>query len=254
MTAPVPTILGTSGGLKRGHLTTFEFGPLMHYATQLAEVSGRKARWCHLGTAMGDQRWQNAMLTEAGEVAGVEMTHLNLFPKRSAEDLRELVLAQDVIWVSGGSIENLLALWYLHGLDSVFREAWEKGVVLSGTSAGSICWHVSATTNLMGPPGEALTNGLGFLPYSNGVHYEVELDRRERYKQQVASGVLGDGYAVENGTGLLYRGTELVEAVTEVEGNHAWKVYREGNAAVEEQLDTRVLPGAVRGFKQANVL
>lgn len=193
---------------------------------------------------MGDQRWLNAFYTEAAAVAGVELTHLNLFPRVSVDDMRQHLLAQDVVWVHGGSIENLLVLWRLHGLDVFLAEAWEKGVVLAGTSAGSICWHVSAATNLVGPPGEALTNGLGFLPYSNGVHYNVELDRRERYKSLIANGTLGDGYAVDDGVGLLYRDTSMIEAVTEVEGRNAYFVEKDGRVAVETRITPRVLPNA----------
>lgn len=244
MAAREPTILATSGGLLKGRRASYDFGPLMHLAVELAEVSGRRVRWCHVGTATGDQRYQNAWMSEAGEAAGVDVSHLNIFPKLSADDLRAYVLSQDVVWVSGGSIENLLVLWRLHGLDAVFEEAWQKGIVLSGTSAGSICWHSGAASNLVSSTKVAITNGLAFVPFSNCVHYEVELDRRERYKQLISDGTLACGYGIDNGVGLLYRGTQLVEAVSEVAGRSAYFVRNDNSKLLEDRINPRVLPGA----------
>jgi peptidase E len=67
------------------------------------------------------------------------------------EDIHAHLLAQDVVWVAGGSVANLLALWRLHGVDTAMREVWEAGVVLSGNSAGSLCWHVGGATDSFGP-------------------------------------------------------------------------------------------------------
>jgi hypothetical protein len=90
-----------------------------------------------------------------------------------------------------------------------------------------------------------VTNGLGLLPYANGVHYDSEPQRRPLFRRLIADGVLPDGYASDDGVGLLYRGTELVEAVTEMRGKGAYAVRREGDQAVEDRLEPRNLPGAL---------
>ena len=82
------------------------------------------------------------------------------------------------------------------------------------------------------------------LPYANGVHYDSEAQRRPLFQRLIAEGTLPDGYATDDGVGLVYRGTELVEAVTEVPGRGAYRVRREGDAAVEERIEPRRLPGA----------
>src|SRR5680860_401862 len=146
MAAEAPTIVATSGGIRPGTRTRVEFDALVHHAVELAGETGRAPRVCHLGTAMGDQRSWNADLDEAARVAGFDLTHLNLFPMPTYPDVREHLLGQDVVWVGGGSVANLLAVWRVHGLDEVFREVWEAGVVLGGVSAGSLCWHVGGTT------------------------------------------------------------------------------------------------------------
>lgn len=242
MTTKTPTILATSGGWKPGRRTRLEFAPLVHYAVELSGVSGRRPRLCHLGTASGDQRYTNAWISEAGQVAGIDVTHLDLFPMPAVEDMLGHLLAQDVVWVNGGSVANLLAVWRVHGLDGIFRSVWEAGVVLGGVSAGSICWHVGGPTDSFGPDLRPVTNGLALLPYSNGVHYDSEAQRRPLFQALIAEGVLPAGYATDDGAGVLYRGTEMAEAVTEVPGRAAYLVERGPDGrAVETRLETRLL-------------
>ncbi len=243
MTADAPTILATSGGWRLGRRIDLEFGALIHLALELSGATGRP-KLCHLGTAGGDQRWLNARVSEAGMVAGVELTHLNLFPMPSFEDIRTHLLDQDVVWVNGGSVAGLLAMWRLHGVDEIFREVWEAGVVLGGVSAGSICWHVGGTTDSFGPELRPVTNGLALLPYSNGVHYDSEEQRRPLFQRCVADGTLPAGYATDDGVGLLYRGTALVEALTEVDGKGAYHVERGPDGqAIETRIEPRLLTG-----------
>jgi len=244
MPAETPTILATSGGLVRGTWTDVAFGPQIFYAVELSGVTGRAPRLCHVGTAGGDQRSFQASFNDAGRAAGITVSHLNLFSMPNTDDMTGMLLEQDVVWVGGGSVANLLALWRLHGLDESFRKAWAAGVVLSGVSAGSICWHIGGTTDSFGPELRPVTNGLGFLPFSNGVHYDSEAQRRPLYQALIADGTLPDGYATDDGTGLVYRGTELTEAVTEVRGKGTYWVTRDGGQAREERIEPRVLPGA----------
>jgi peptidase E len=242
--ADSPTILATSGGLRRGSRTEVEFSPLVLHAIELSGAAGRAPRLCHVGTAGGDQRWFQAWLSDAGRAMGIAVSHLNLFSMPNTDDMTGLLLEQDVVWVGGGSVANLLALWRLHGLDHSFRHAWAAGVVLAGVSAGSICWHVGGTTDSFGPELRPVTNGLAFLPYSNGVHYDSEAQRRPLYQRLVADGTLPDGYATDDGTGLLYRGTEMTEALSEINGKGTYRVTRDGDKAREERIEPRVLPGA----------
>ena len=77
----------------------------------------------------------------------------------NVDDVAAHLLAQDVVWVSGGSVAGLLAMWRLHGVDEAMRAAWQAGVVLTGVSAGSICWHAGGTTDSFGPQLRPITNG-----------------------------------------------------------------------------------------------
>jgi peptidase E len=242
MPSDQPTILATSGGYRVGDRTRFEFDGLVHHAVELSGVTGRRPRVTVLGTASGDQRAFADDLHEAGRVAGFDLTNLHLFPMPSLDDVEGHLLEQDVVWVNGGSVANLLAVWRVHELDAVFRRVWEAGVVLSGVSAGSICWYLGGTTDSFGPELRAVTNGLGLLPYGNGVHYDSEARRRPLVHRLVADGTLPTTHCTDDGVGLVYRGTDLVEAVSEADGKGAYLVTRDGDEAREERLEPRRLP------------
>nr|WP_218885418.1 peptidase E [Kineococcus aurantiacus] len=213
-----------------------------HLAVELARVPRDRApRVTYLGTAGGDQRSWAGEVHAAGERAGFRTTVLDLFPMPSVPDVAAQVLGSDVVWVGGGSVANLLAVWRVHGLDGVFARAWEAGVVLGGVSAGSICWFTGGTTDSFGPELRPVTDGLGLLPYGNGVHYDSEARRRPLVHELVASGVLGETHCSDDGVGLVYQGTELVEAVAEVPGKGAYVVRREGPGVVETRVEPRLL-------------
>lgn len=222
-------------------------GGLLDYALELAQPPGTP-RLCFINTAGGDQAWWNATIHAAYYERDVRVSVLNLFPMPNVADVAAHLQAQDLIWVGGGSTANLLALWRLHGLDRILRGCWESGVVLAGVSAGSVCWHVGGTTDSFGPELRLLTNGLGFLPFSNGVHYDAEEQRRPLFQRLIAEELLPAGYATDNGVGLLYQGTVMVEAVSEVNGAGAYHVERAPDGqAKESRIEPRLLPGAVGG-------
>ncbi|WP_392425569.1 Type 1 glutamine amidotransferase-like domain-containing protein [Barrientosiimonas humi] len=242
MTTEQPTILATSGGIRPGARTRWEFSDLTDLAVDLAGISGRAPKVCFLGTAGGDDSAYVSFFYEAAVAAGFAPSHVAVLSMPNVADITEHLLAQDVVWVGGGSVAGLLALWRLHGVDQAMRAAWEAGVVLTGVSAGSICWHVGGTTDSFGPDLRVVSDGLALLPFSNGVHYDSEEQRRPKFQAAIASGELPAGYATDDGVGLLYRGTELVEAVSESDGKGAYEVRRgEDGLAVETPLDVRRL-------------
>jgi peptidase E len=242
MPADAPTLLATSGGLRPGERTPWEIGELTEYAIDLSGVIGRAPRVCFVCTACGDNPHVITTFYSAALARGLQPSHLALFPMPNVEDITTHLLEQDVIWVFGGSVAGLLAMWRLHNVHEAMRAAWQAGVVLTGVSAGSICWHAGGTTDSFGPRLQVVTDGLGFVPYSNGVHHDSEEQRRPLFNQLIADGTLPAGYATDDGVGIVYRGTELVEAVTELDGKGAYFVARgPDGAAVETALETRRL-------------
>jgi peptidase E len=245
VTATEPTILATSGGFVAGTRTFLRPGPLVEAALDLARPDDpeQRLRVTAVLTAGGDQAVWAARLHEAFYGRDdVTLTVLTLFPMPNVADLVAHVARQDVVWVGGGSVANLLAVWRVHGLDAVLADAWHAGVVLTGVSAGSICWHVGGTTDSFGPDLRPVTDGMALLPYGNGVHYDSEAQRRPLLHRLVAAGTLPTSYATDDGAGLLYRGTTLAEAVADRAGPRAYRVQRGPDGdVVETPLPTRVL-------------
>ena len=167
-----------------------------------------------------------------------ETSHCGFFPW-PPEDLRDLVLSQDAIYVGGGNTANMLAIWRVYGMDVLLREAWENGTLLCGASAGMICWFEHAVTDSFGPQLEAM-ECLGFLPGSACPHYDGEELRRPRYHELVRNGLPG-GLAADEGVGLLFHGTKLAEVVAEREGSAAYRVELVAGEVRETALDARVL-------------
>lgn len=241
MPADTPTILATSGGIGLGRRTRFSFTALTDFAVELSGVSGRAPRLCLSATAMGDDKAVLHYLTEAAQQRGFAVSHLSLFPMPNVDDITAHLLEQDVVWVFGGSVAGLLAMWRLHGVDTALRAAWQAGVVLTGISAGSICWHTGGTTDSFGPELQPVTNGLGFVPYANGVHYDVEEQRRPLLQRLIGEYILPAAYATDDGAGVLYRGRTFVEAVAENNRAGAYFVESVDSTVVETALDVRRL-------------
>ena len=200
-----------------------------------------RPRVCFVPTASGDAPGYVQRFYDAFPSDRAESSHLAFFP-RTVADLRAFVLSQDVVYVGGGSTVNLLAVWRAHGLDVVLREAWEAGIVLCGVSAGALCWFEGGSTDSFGNGVAPLNDGLGFLPGSVCPHYDGEAERRPTYPQFIAAG-LPDGYGVDDGAGLHFVGTELVEAISSRREARAYRVELQGDTVVEMPLSTRFLGG-----------
>jgi peptidase E len=233
-------ILATSGGFLPSDSGPLRWrrGPLIEHAFTLAGDPA-KPRICYLGTASGDAVTGTAAFYGAFAGSDVRASHLELFTMPNVDDVRGHLLGQDVIWVGGGSVANLLAVWRVHGLDEVMRECWESGVVLGGVSAGSICWYAGGPTDSYGHDLRLSPPALGFLPYGNGVHYDTEEERRPLLHGLVGKGDLPVSHATDDGVGLVYEGTELVEAVSDRPGAAAYVVERQQDGSVTE---TRIEP------------
>lgn len=235
------TILATSGGFDSDDRGGLDPGGLVKIALRLS--GAERPKFCVVETAGGDE--PRVVDLHYAALAGwsVDVSHVTLLPLRNIENVRDHLLTRDVIWVSGGSVAGLMALWRLHGLDEIMREAWEAGIVLAGRSAGSICWHVGGTTDSFGPTLRSVqpfTDGLGLLPYGNGVHMDGEPERQELVKKLVADGVLPASYGSEEYVGLHYSGTELVGRYTTHPGSGATLVEREGGTIRETRLEARL--------------
>ena len=238
-------ILASSGGFlpTPGLWGVMKPGGIMLEALRLTGKS--RPRVTLVLTASGDSSQYLSTLYSALADTGCDVDHLALFtqPNRPVE---EIIGRSDLVWVGGGSVANLLALWSLHGVDSAIREAWERGAILGGVSAGSICWHVGGPTDSFGAELKVVTNGLGLLPYGNGVHYDSESGRRPLLHSLVGSQTLPTSYATDDGIGILYEGVEPVAVIADREPEEtppaAYRIESENGVVTETRLGIGPLP------------
>jgi dipeptidase E len=168
--------------------------------------------------------------------------------RETMRKLEDIVFEQDIVYVGGGSMRNLLAVWRAHGLDELLLEAWKSGIVLAGLSAGAMCWFEGGVTRSSGPP-ETLA-GLGLIDGSLTVHADGEPERLPVWLQSVRSGALPGGWALDDGVGLLFRGKRLDRAVSSRPGAGAQRV----DAIAGELVRTRVEPELLLGEGPAKAL
>jgi peptidase E len=229
-------LAGGGGGLAE----TSGRRPILEHALSLSGADD--PRVCYIGTALGDLAEATLGFYDAARDVRCRPSHLALFPMPNVPDVRAHVLGHDVVYVGGGSVANLLAVWRAHGLDEVLREAYDAGIVLCGTSAGSICWFEGGTTDSFGLDLRPVHGGLGLIAASNAPHYDSEAQRRPLFQSLIASGELSPGWAADDHVALHFVDGDLHEVVTSREGQSGWRVERgENGRAVETRLPARLL-------------
>jgi len=203
----------------------------------LALTGKPRPKICFVPTASGDAAMYITKFYEAfGDRA--EATHLGLFGRPRA-DMERVLTSQDIIYVGGGNTANMLAVWRVHGVDWMMREAWERGVILTGVSAGMICWFECGVTDSFGPLA-ALRDGLGFLPGSACPHYDGEKDRRPTYQGLVRGGFPA-GYAADDGAALHFVDTDLAACVASRPTARGYRLRAESDTIAETPLSVRLL-------------
>ncbi|MFB6935790.1 peptidase E [Streptomyces sp. HUAS 31] len=220
-----------------GGFSTDEDGLLDDWV--LAQARTHRPKVCFLPTASGDAPgYAEKFLTAFRDRSDCEPSVLHLFDRKLDDAaLRTFVLAQDVVYVGGGNTANLLAVWRVHGVDRLLREAYDGGTLMCGISAGANCWAQSSHTDSFGPLTH-LPDGLGLLPGSVCPHYDSEPGRRDSYRSAVATGVLPAGWALDDGTGALFTNGRLTATVSRAPGAHVYRVVSDGAG----EADERTLP------------
>lgn len=200
----------------------------------LKQTGKKHPKICFIPTAIGDKKPRITLFYKAFKRLGAETSVLSLY-NAPLGDLEKFVLSHDAIYVSGGNTYNMLTLWKAWGLDKIIRKAWNKGIVLCGPSAGSICWFEQGVTDSWPGPYRTL-KCLGFLKGSNCPHYDGEKERRPSYHRLQLAGEMKPGYAADDNCALHFVGTKLHKVVSARPRARAYYVYREGKIMVEKEI------------------
>lgn len=219
--------MGGGGFSDAGEVTALE-----SYALDL--TGKEKPQVCFVATASGDAEGYIWKFYDSFQHSGCETTHLDLFNRGEDAQIEETILSSDVILVGGGNTANLLAIWNLHGVTPLLKQAYQRGTVMAGVSAGGLCWFQSGLSDSFGPSLRFVTNGIGLLPGAFCPHLDTEESRRGRYLEELLKHRL-DGYGAEDDAAIHFA-DEALHQVIAFPGKNAYRFRIEGDAIHEEIL------------------
>lgn len=203
------------------------------YILNLSTVKNPKI--CFIPTASGDEEAYINQFYDFFKTQPCIPSHLSLF-RGITSDISSMVLNQNIIYVGGGNTKNLLSLWRDWGLDHILHQAWKQGLILSGVSAGSICWFEEGVTDSI--PGRLSSiKCLGFLEGSHCPHYDGEVERRPSYHQLLKSGRIKPGLAAEDGVAFHFIGNQLFKAISSHPGKQGYQVGIQNEIVVENAIN-----------------
>lgn len=210
--------------------------PFIRY---MAELTGKeRPKICYLPTASADSQAGTLTFFRNCAPLNVEPSMQESFiaSTRQSRSWEEVFLSVDAIVVSGGNTLNQQAIWRAQGIDVILREAWDRGIVLGGASAGSLCWFEEGTTDSR-PKELTIVKCLGFLRGSHSPHYDAEPGRRPLYHQLIGSGEMKPGYACDNNAGLYFEDNEVRRVVSARDGAKCYHVSLVDGQVVERVLE-----------------
>ena len=209
----------------------------------MASLTGKeRPKLCYLPTASADResgiiRWYENC-APLNVIPSVQASFIN--SNRMTQTFEEVLLSVDGIVVSGGNTLNQQVIWKAHGIDKILRKAWDRGIVLGGASAGSLCWFEEGTTDSR-PKQLTKVECLGFLKGSHSPHYDAEENRRPTYHRLIKSGELKPGYACDNDAGIYFSDNEVKRAVHTREDAKSYHVSLQGGEIVEKELKAEMI-------------
>jgi dipeptidase E len=205
----------------------------------MAELTGKKRpKLLYLPTASADSQSGIISWFRSTAPLDVEPSVQESFiaSTRQTRSWEEVLLSVDGIVASGGNTLNQQAIWKAQGIDVILREAWDRGIVLGGASAGSLCWFEEGTTDSR--PKELTTvTCLGFLKGSHSPHYDAEPGRRPLYQKLIGSGQMKPGYACDNDAGIFFEDNEVKRVVSTRAAAKVYYVSVVGGKVVEKVLE-----------------
>jgi dipeptidase E len=218
-------------------------GPNKLFMKEIIKLTGKtRPKILFLPTASGDsersiKRW-NDLVSDLSIESSVQGVWISSYSQKKS--FEEILLNVDAIVVGGGNTLNMMAIWKAQGIDKVLKKALEKGIVLAGGSAGSLCWFENGTTDSR-PIELSVVEGLGFLPFSHSPHYDGEEFRRPLYQKNIKNGIFKAGYAMDNNAGIIFKNGKPFKIVSIDEKHNNYFVSLKNGVVVEEKLESIIL-------------
>jgi peptidase E len=218
-------------------------GPNKLFMKEIIKLTGKdKPKICFLPTASGDSQskiisWHE-LVNDLSVEPYVQRIWINSYDQKVS--FEETLLSMDAIVVGGGNTLNMMAIWKAQGIDTILKKALERGIVLAGGSAGSLCWFENGTTDSR-PIELSVVEGLGFLPFSHCPHYDSEVYRRPLYHKNIKNGIFKPGYAMDNNAGIIFKNGKPFKVVSIDEKYNSYFVSMKDGKIVEEKLESTIL-------------
>ena len=214
--------------------------PFVRYMAELTGKGGRSCSFCPrhpltrpAGSSLGTRAVRRSTSSRSFRTVSSPVTS-------QPRGWDEVLLSVDGIVASGGNTLNQQAIWKAQGIDVVLRQAWDRGIVLGGASAGSLCWFEEGTTDSR-PKELSIVHGLGFLKGSHCPHYDAEPGRRPLYHKLIASGEMKPGYACDNNAGIYFEDNDVKRVVSTSATAKVYYVSRVGNEVVERRFEPEMI-------------
>ncbi len=213
------------------------------FLKEIIKLTGKeRPKICFLPTASGDSEskiitWYESV-NELSIEPYVQRVWINSYDQK--ESFEDVLLSMDAIVVGGGNTLNMIAIWKAQGIDIALKKALEKGIILAGGSAGSLCWFENGTTDSR-PKELSEVNGLGFLPYSHSPHYDSEEYRRPLYHKNIKNGIFNAGYAMDNHAGIIFKNGKPFKVVATDNESFCYFTSLKDGKVVEEKLESIII-------------
>lgn len=225
------------------YIFPFGGGQNKFFIKEIIKLTGKeRPRICYLPTASGDSEQGIIRFYDLVSDLSVEphVQKVWISSYNQTASFEEVLLSMDAIYVGGGNTLNMMAIWKAQGIDGVLKKALQKGIVLAGGSAGSLCWFDNGTTDSR-PKELSVVEGLGFLPFSHSPHYHSEEYRQPLYHKNIASGIFKAGYAMDDYAGIIFKNGKPFKVVSLGEEYNCYFVSMKEGKLVEEKLKAAIL-------------
>ena len=199
----------------------------------LDQSAQEKPNICFIPTATGDNEAYKVNFYSAFSYLNCTPVHLDFFKR--TPNLQKLIEAQDIIYVGGGNTKSMLAVWKDWGLEKILKDAYERGVIMCGVSAGAICWFEKGITDSWEDE-LYIMDCLGFIDGNCCPHYDEEEARRPSLHKFIEQGNLSSCYAIDGGCALHFIDGKVHLAVAFDQNKNSYTVDKPDDKVVEHSF------------------
>ena len=204
----------------------------------LKQTRKKKPNICFIPTATGDHDSYKVNYYETFSNLNCNPTHLDLFKR--TPDLEKLIAQQDVIFVGGGNTKSMLAVWKDWRLDKILKKAYQSGVVMSGVSAGAICWFQNGITDSWSS-GLKVMSCLKFVKGTCCPHYDEEPERKPTVKKLLVAKKHKNIYAIDGGAALHIKNESIFKSISFKLNKNAYEVSIDQKNIIEKSFRKVIL-------------